>query len=271
MNRQPFRPRRRLGQNFLVDQNVLRLIISSAQPLRGEYVLEVGPGTGVLTRALLDQGAEVVAVEADNRLAANLRNGLKNNRELTLIEGDILKLSLQRLIEEHSIEKVVSNLPYSITTPLLYRLCTVENPPRQMVLMVQWETAQRITATFGEKDYSALGILISFIYQTEMVHRVSPNSFRPRPKVESAIIRLERRIEIPAHTIRKALRKVISHGFSHPRKMVLRSLSLSENPVDWRRLLEDAGIEPSARPHQVPPDLWLSLSQRWLELSQDTD
>ncbi len=265
MDKQQLRPKRHLGQNFLVDTNVLGLILNQAQPLKGEKVLEVGPGTGVLTRALLEQGARVVAVEADYRLSTPLREELGEGDRFTLIEGDILKLDLTGLLKEHGVTKVVSNLPYSITTPLLYRLCTVENPPRQMVLMVQMETAQRITATFGQKRYSALGVLVSFLYQAEMAHRVSPNSFRPRPKVESAILGLEIRAKIPNHSSRVAARRVISWGFSHPRKMALKSLTLAAPGVDWKGLLKSAGIQPTGRPHQIPPHLWLELAKRWRE------
>ncbi len=229
-------------------------------PLKGKAVLEVGPGRGVLTKALLKEGAIVTGVEVDPALARELRESLGHDPAFYLVEKDILKVDVGRLLQNRGIEKVVSNLPYSITTPLLYRLCVSPLLPAQMVLMVQLETAMRITAQFGEKGYSPLGILLGFSYRARMVHRVSPQSFRPRPKVESAIISLERHQEVPPPPLRETAKKVLSWGFAHPRKMLLGGLSLAMPGIEWRTMLERCEIDPKYRPHQVPPEKWLCLA-----------
>ncbi len=265
MKEQGFSPKRQLGQNFLVDPNILRIILKEAFPLRGKRVLEVGPGTGILTTALLKEGAKVTAVEMDKALASHLKEGLLPNPNLRLITGDILKLELETLFEEERIEKVVSNLPYKITSPLLFKLFLLRRLPEALVLMVQLETGQRITARFGEKGYSPLGILLQSCYQAELVHKVSPEAFRPRPKVRSAIVRLELKKEQLSHPLRTAMRRVVSWGFSHPRKKVLKSLSLAQPEVEWKSLLSTAGVEPANRPHEVSPQQWLALSSAFLE------
>ena len=261
---QAFRPKRQLGQNFLIDPNILRIILKSAQPLKERTVFEVGPGTGTLTKALLEEGARVVAVETDPTLSERLRGEIGKSEGLTLIEGDVLKLNLKDLFKEHKIEKVVSNLPYKITSPLLYEIAQLPALPEELVLMVQWETARRISARWGEKDYSALGILLSLSYQVTIVHRVSPQAFRPRPKVESAIVKLRLKNNPAPPSLRTAAKEVLAWGFSHPRKMVAKSLSLGNPKVDWRRLLKKCGIDPQKRPHQLKEEEWVVLSEHWL-------
>ncbi len=164
-----FKASKRWGQNFLVDDNIREIILEASHIAPGSKILEVGPGNGVLTWGLLARGAEVWAIEKDPRLYRYLQEFLGNHPSLHLIEGDVMKTP----IEDLPPEKLVANLPYNITSPLLYRLWEMEGRYREMIIMVQWEAAQRLTAPSGTKDYSLITVLFATTHEVEVVHRVS--------------------------------------------------------------------------------------------------
>jgi len=251
-----FSPSKKLGQNFLVDDNIREIILKASRLAPGEKILEVGPGNGALTVGLLTRGAEVWAVEKDTQLCRFLRELLGNHSTFHLIEGDAMKIPLENLPPE----KLVANLPYNITSPLLYRLWEKEGRYQKMAIMVQWEVAQRLTALPGTKDYSLLTVLLTSTHEVKVVHRVSRHCFRPVPEVDSAIVKIQWRG--PAMGPLKETYKILAEaGFQHRRKTLANSLKKAIPGKDWEELLEKAGIPPKARAQELSPEEWIALAR----------
>lgn len=177
----------RLGQNFLIDEDVVEDIVAAADIKEGERVLEIGPGIGTLSEALLMAGAKVIAVELDKKLPEVLAQTLEGYDNFTLITGDILKVDLEEVMGKEPY-KVVANLPYYITTPILLTLLEKKLPITKIVTMIQKEVAERITASPGGKDYGAITLAFKYFTDTEIIREVSPRCFYPAPEVTSAVI-----------------------------------------------------------------------------------
>lgn len=177
---------KKLGQNFLVDEDVVREIAAAAQIEPGEAVLEIGPGIGTLTQGLLEAGAAVTAVELDRKLLPVLKHTLEGYENLRLIQGDILKTDLQALFDGSF--KVAANLPYYITTPIIMALFEQHLPVKRIVTMVQKEVAERMAAEPGSKTYGALSIAVQYYSKPQICFTVPPHSFIPAPEVSSAVI-----------------------------------------------------------------------------------
>jgi len=230
------RPSKALGQNFLIDGNILRIIVEQADIRRDEVVLEVGPGLGALTEELLGRAQHVVAVEKDRRLCVHLRERFP---ELELVEGDATE------VEWPAFDKLVANLPYSVSTPLLERAVEAASKPRRLVVMLQREVAQRLAAVPRTKDYGALTVLTQLWYDVHIAHIVSRRCFFPVPGVDSAIVVLLRRDPRVPLAVNAPFREVVRAGFSHRRKM-LGKLLADFGPVDEqtaRRRAEELSLE----------------------------
>lgn len=267
------RARHALSQNFLADPDVLEAILSEAGAGPGDRVLEVGPGLGILTEALVAGGAAVTAVELDWRLAALVRKRLHEAVErgerdplaagsLTLIEGDALDQDLPSLVQPPY--RVVANLPYHITSPILHRLLGAPPRPRRMVLMVQWEVAERIAAPPGRMSY--LSVFVQYHADVRIAMRVPGDAFEPAPSVESAVIVLEPRTADAAATIPRvadedALWAVVQAGFRERRKMIRnvlsRQLRIGQPRVD--AALDAVGITGDRRPQTLAVAEWIAL------------
>ncbi len=244
-----------LGQNFLIDRNILVKIIKAAE-LRGEdVVLEIGAGIGTLTRELANAAKQVVAIEIDGRLFPILHDVLSGCSNVTLVHGDILKLDINRLVLQYFGSqpfKVVANLPYYISTPVLMMFLESGLPYESMVVMVQKEVAQRMTAVAGTKDYGMLSIAVQYYTCPEIVAVVSANVFIPPPKVDSAIVLLKRRPNPPVQVQDSGLFfKVVRAAFGQRRKTILNALrALELEGVDKGRLydvLNKCNIDPQMR------------------------
>lgn len=258
------RARHALSQNFLADAEVLEGILAEADPAPGRRVLEIGPGLGLLTGALLDGGAQVTAVELDRGLAAFLRDRFADAIEdgrLRLVEGDALDLDLATVVEPPY--DVVANLPYHITSPILHALLGRPPRPARMVLMVQREVAERIAAPPGRMSY--LSVFVQYHARVRVALRVPGAAFEPEPAVESAVIVLEPfepddRMDPDAED---ELWRLVQAGFRERRKM-LHNVLARQLPVSAERVAEAlaaTGIDPTRRPQTLAVGEWLALHE----------
>ena len=271
-------PTRGMGQNFLVDRDALDAIVAAAELTPDDTVLEVGPGLGVLTWELLRCAGRVIAVELDRRLAERLRKEFAHTSRLAIVQGDILKLAPEALISS-GVEalppahpgsqappyKVVANLPYAITSPLLQHFLEAVHKPELMVVLVQWEVAQRIAAEPG--DLSVLAHAVQVYAEPEVLARVPASSFVPAPAVDSAILRLRVRPH-PAVAVDDidALLRVVKAGFLQRRKKLSNALpgglSAMGTPIPKERVLaalQAAGVDPNRRAETVTLQEWAGV------------
>lgn len=222
---------KKFGQNFLIDTHVLDKIISSAEITKDDFVLEIGPGIGTMTQYLASAAREVVAVEIDKALIPILSDTLSGFDNVTIINNDVLKVDIGDLAQEHNNGrpiKVVANLPYYITTPIIMGLFESNVPIESITVMVQKEVAERMQVGPGTKDYGALSLAVQYYAKPYIVANVPPNCFMPRPKVASAVIRLERHKEPPVSVVdEKLMFKIIRASFNQRRKTLANGLNNS--------------------------------------------
>jgi 16S rRNA (adenine1518-N6/adenine1519-N6)-dimethyltransferase len=260
MSTERLRPRRSLSQNFLTDEAALDAIVESAELQPGDRVVEIGPGLGVLTRRLLAAGASVLAVELDPRLAEWLRAELTGVPDFQLIEADALSLDPATMFAGSNF-KVVANIPYHITSPLLHAFLEGERPPTLTVLLVQAEVAERVAAPPGQMSY--LSVFVQNVADAEVVARIPAEAFEPSPKVASAILRLRRRKEpaIPPGGERPSFYRLVQAGFRQRRKQLHNALA-RELPLP-RETLTSAfaacAIDPERRAQTLSVDEWRCL------------
>ncbi len=287
-----FRPNRALGQNFLIDRNTVDAIVAAADVHPGEHVLEVGPGMGALTHALLDAGAEVTAVEKDEALAALLRESCADRPGFTLYTADMLDVSLDALLScgacsvpgsqfsvpgsQFSVPasrtanpyftKFVSNLPYSVGTRILLEICRHPLAPATCLVMVQKEVADRLAAAPSTPDRGQAGVWIQQRYDVEAVRTVKPTCFWPQPEISSTVVRLVRHDRLPLDAAqRRVFEAVTKLAFMHRRKQmasIFRSAGtvggvVIEDPAAW---LASCGLPPSVRPEAIANETWRDLA-----------
>jgi 16S rRNA (adenine1518-N6/adenine1519-N6)-dimethyltransferase len=255
------RPRRSLSQNFLTDAAALDQIVDAAELQAGDRVVEVGPGLGVLTRRLLAAGASVLAVELDAGLASWLRRELGGVPGFDLIEADALTIHPRDCFPDQPF-KLVANIPYHITSPLLHAFLEGERPPELTVLLVQAEVAERVAAPPGQMSY--LSVFVQNVARAEVVARVPAAAFEPAPKVDSAILRLRRRPDppVPAGPRRDPFYRIVQAGFRQRRKQLHNGLG-RELPVPADRLaaaFAACAIDPERRPQTLSVDEWACLA-----------
>jgi 16S rRNA (adenine1518-N6/adenine1519-N6)-dimethyltransferase len=255
--------RHALGQHFLRDTNILNRIAAAVHVVPGETVLEIGAGKGPLTAALAAAGARVVAVEMDPPLATELAK--KEIPGLTIVEGDILDLDWPALMKEHGAPAgpfaVAGNLPYSISSPILFRVVDLKDAVSRAVFLVQREMAERIIAGPGSKDYAPLGILLQIHFEAKILFRLHPGSFVPPPKVESAVLMLTKR-EQPLVDLKDeaGFRKFLFAAFAQRRKTLSNNLAAAGYPaVQIARILSDLTLAKTVRAEQIEIDEWASL------------
>ena len=261
MGTERLRPRKTLSQNFLTDPEALDAIVAAAELTDGDRVVEIGPGLGVLTRRLLAAGASVLAVELDPRLAEYLRRELYAVERFELIEADALDLHPREMFPGEPF-KVVANIPYHITSPLLHAFLEGERPPELTVLLVQLEVAERVAAPPGRMSY--LSVFAQNVADAEVVARVPAAAFEPAPAVDSAVLRLRRRPQpaVPAGVRREPFYRVVQAGFRQRRKQVHNGLS-RELPLEREEVdaaLAGCGVTPDRRPQTLTLDEWACLS-----------
>ena len=269
-------PRKKLGQNFLVDGNIVRKSIELAELNADSCVVEIGPGLGTLTEAILNSGASLWAVERDKTLAQYLRinfsdelnlipimNGVSLAKQsiLQLIEGDCLDYPIAGLPEATALTgyKIVANLPYAVSTPWMDAVIAGELPER-MVLMLQKEAGDRYTASHGSKTFGAISIFLQSAFEVHSKHPVSAQCFHPAPKVDSILLRLDRRTDVIHFSL--AARECIRRIFTQRRKQlgVLCKNDSQDGALVWFNRLLKHGISPTVRPEELAIEHWQSIT-----------
>ena len=238
---------KRFGQNFLIDTHVLDRIIEASEITKDDFVLEIGPGIGTMTQYLAEAAREVTAVEIDDALIPILKDTLKEWDNVTVLHGDILKTDIRKIADEKNQGrpiKVVANLPYYITTPIIMGLFESHVPVDSITVMVQKEVADRMQTGPGSKDYGALSLAVQYYAEPKIVANVPPNCFMPRPKVGSAVIRLTRHQNPPVTTLdEKLMFRLIRASFNQRRKTLSNSLKNSQELPYSKEEIETAITE----------------------------
>lgn len=235
---------KKLGQNFLIDEGIVRGIVEAAEIEPGEKVLEIGPGIGTLTQGVAEAGAEVVAVELDKKLPAILAETLAGYDNVKIVPGDILKVNIPEIMGEGTF-KVVANLPYYITTPIIMALLEQHLPITKLVTMVQKEVALRMVAQPGKKDYGALSVAVQYYTEPKIMLDVPPKSFIPAPEVDSVVICCQVRSKAPVDVIdEKMFFRVVKAAFGQRRKTLNNALkAMGVDKTIVQDILEAAGID----------------------------
>lgn len=273
LNKYKFVFQKKFGQNFLIDEHVLSKIIRSAEITEDDFVVEIGPGIGTLTQYLAASAREVAAIEIDDALIPILKDTLSAYDNVTVIHEDVLKIDLCKLAEEKNGGKpikVVANLPYYITTPIIMGLFENHVPVESITIMVQKEVADRMKTGPGSKDYGALSLAVQYYAKPELVANVPPNCFMPRPRVGSAVIRLTRHTEVPVEAEdEKLMFQIIRASFNQRRKTLVNGLGNAPElhiPKEMTtEVLDEMGLSASVRGEALTLAQFAELSNRILE------
>ncbi|MBK4733713.1 16S rRNA (adenine(1518)-N(6)/adenine(1519)-N(6))-dimethyltransferase RsmA [Noviherbaspirillum pedocola] len=249
-------PRKRFGQNFLTDDTVLFDIIRAIDPRPGDTMVEIGPGLAAMTALLLDQLDHLHVVELDRDLVERLKKRFDPQR-LTIHAGDALKFDFASLAPEGGKLRVVGNLPYNISSPLLFHLADIAPRVRDQHFMLQKEVVERMVAEPGSKTYGRLSVMLQWRYHMELLFVVPPTAFDPPPQVDSAIVRMIP-LAAPLHCDAGKLERVVQKAFSQRRKVIRNCLAGMFAEQD----LVDAGIDPQARPEAVAVEAYVALANR---------
>lgn len=258
-------PKKRWGQHFLIDRNILKKILRLAQIGKEDTILEIGPGLGEMTLALSQLAKRVIAIEIDPHLVARLREKFSSILNVEIIEGDILKMNFSSLFtREDTPLRVVANLPYQISTPLLFRLMEERRLFQDLHLMIQKEVAQRMIAPAGRKEYGPLSVFTQVISIPTLLFLIKPSAFFPPPKVESAFIRIEwRRRPLIEKEKEEWFKKVVKGCLGYRRKTLINALKSSglSLPEELQKRLREAKIDPDRRPETLTPSEFVNLSK----------
>ncbi len=266
LNRHGFRFSKSLGQNFLTDGNIVRNICQAGEVTKEDCILEIGPGLGTLTEELALNAKKVVAVELDESLLPVLEETLKRYNNIEVVHGDILKVDVNRLIDEKlggGPIKVIANLPYYVTTPIIAKLIEEDLNIETITVMVQKEVAERIVASPGNKQYGSLSVFINFYTSPEIVMEVPRTVFMPQPNVNSAVVKLKLKKELP-EVDKKLFFKVVRSAFGKRRKTILNSLSSGELDLekeDIKKVLERANISSKKRAEDLKIEDFVKISK----------
>ena len=257
-------PRKKWGQHFLADKNILKKIIKTAEIEKEDIVLEVGPGLGEMTQALAHEARKVIAVEIDPRLVEILKGKLADIPNVEIIQSDILKFDVRKHLgsEKHPV-KVVANLPYQISTPLLFHFIDSRDLFSALILMLQREVAERMVAPPGRKTYGPLSVLIQSVADVSICFTVKPSAFFPPPEVETAVIRLSwKKSPMIAPEQEDGFRAVVKGCLGYRRKTLANALKYSNLllPENLEKRLEEMGIDPRRRPETLSVQEFVALA-----------
>lgn len=267
INKYDFKFKKSFGQNFLIDSNIISKIIGAADVQADDFILEIGPGIGTLTQHLAYSAGEVVSVEIDSRLIPVLEDTLSGYDNVSVINEDVLKADIKGVIDEKSPEKrikVIANLPYYVTTPVIMELLNICDRIESITIMVQKEVAERMAASPGTKDYGALSLAVNYFSEPKKITDVSPNCFMPRPDVTSAVIQLDIKEKKQAVKDERLMFKIVKAAFGQRRKTLLNSLKnsgeFSLTKEQWEDIFRESGIAPGVRGETLSLEQFAALS-----------
>lgn len=247
--------RSRLGQNFLLDPSIAKRIVEASGVSENDRVIEIGPGHGILTRFIADVAKELTAIELDSALFNKLKRELIAYRNVTVINMDVMEYDFSH----HESFKVIANIPYYITTPILFKLIEEENKMRSMTITIQKEVAERIVASPGNKQYGVLSLMVQYYGKSDSLFTIPAGAFRPKPKVDSAVVKIKRYKTPPVGVDDPALfKKIIKTSFANRRKML--SNTLKAVHPDIKTIMSGIDISPSRRPETLSMAEFASLS-----------
>ena len=252
-------PRKRFGQNFLRDESVIASIAKAVNPTENDHLVEIGPGEGVLTEALIASGCRLDAIELDRDLRTRLLAAFSTFPHFTLHSEDALAFDFNDLAASGKKIRVVGNLPYNISTPLIFKLLDTASIIEDMHFMLQREVVERLAATPGSKDWGRLGVMTQFQCEVEHLFDVPPEAFYPPPKVQSAVVRLTPYSISPFSEVDRAdLARVVTQAFAQRRKTLRNNFKGALNDVNWEAL----AIEPTARAETLTINDFIAITQR---------
>ncbi len=252
---QNIRPIKRFGQNYLTDPNILRKIADEIDPMPGDNIIEIGPGLGALTSKLMEKVPSITAIEIDKRVGDELKAKFPG---LKLLIQDFLKTDLKSIFSESSIKlRITGNIPYNLTSPILFLIIENSSIIRDSVLMIQLEVAQRITSKKGTKEYGILSVLLNYFCDVKLCFKVSPNVFTPKPKVWSGVIHLYPKQLNITDQEKKVFIQIVKASFGNRRKTLKNSLS---NSIFKEIDFENSGIDLSLRAEQLDIEDFVTLS-----------
>lgn len=264
--RAPHRAKRSLGQNFLIDPNQQRRIVAALEPVAGDTILEIGPGQGALSQHLAGSVRRLILVELDDDLAAALARTYHDRADVSVVHTDFLELDLDSVVDDVRSLKVVGNIPYNITSPIIFRLLERAERPRRIVLMIQKEVVDRIVAPPGDREYGALSVGVRSVARVQRLFNVGRGSFRPVPGVDSAVICIEPFQPPPLSAAEETdLRSLTRTAFSMRRKQLQKTLRSAPDyalhPRDVAAVEQETGIDLASRPEQLSPERLIDLSR----------
>ncbi|MEM9200143.1 MAG: 16S rRNA (adenine(1518)-N(6)/adenine(1519)-N(6))-dimethyltransferase RsmA [Actinomycetota bacterium] len=255
LDRHGLSARRALGQNFVVDPNTVRRIVALSGAGDGDPVIEIGPGLGSLTLALIEVGASITAVEMDTELVPILREVVAHG-DVTIVEGDAQHVAWDDVLADHPAWRLVANLPYNVATPLILDLLRSVPPIREMLVMVQLEVAERLAATVPNPAIGIPSVLVAYHGTATIAARIPPTVFHPRPRVDSALVRIVRHETPPIAAPIETLEPLVRAAYRQRRKMIRKSLAGLASADQMMA----AGIDPQARPETLSIESWGRLA-----------
>ena len=251
-----------LGQNFLIDDSVLNDIVNGANVNGEDFIIEIGPGVGTLTAQLLNKAKKVTSIELDNDLIPILQQELGDHPNFSLIHKDALKVDFNEVIGDEKSVKLVANLPYYVTTPIIVNLLKNKYNFKSLTIMIQKEVAERMDAEPNCKEYGSLSLLVQYYCDTKIIRKVAPSSFMPRPKVESIVIRLDR-LEEPRVKVKdeNLMFEIIRNSFNMRRKTLWNGVkNMGVDKEDLMKAFEEAGVDPKRRGETLSLEEFARLS-----------
>ena len=257
------KPSKRLGQNFLIDDNLLEFINKTAAAKTDELIIEIGPGLGALTMLLVNTKAKIIAIEFDSRLAAYLKESIQAPN-FHLIHHDACKLDYRNIIPGNKEYRIIANLPYSITTPLIAKFINMPTPPKDMLFLLQKETAERLAASPNNKNYGSITVQIQNVYKTEYLRTVPPDVFYPKPIVHSAITKFTQKQTIPTTEERILLNRIARAAFSKRRKKMINNLQSEFKEINLKPIFDELNIDYNTRAENLNPAEYLKLTKKIL-------